>query len=318
MSEEHNLSLYGQDGLNDFPVLKAFQQYIDAEQAKARKRMVGLSVIFGCVMLLLVIVFILVLGYFNVSARELAERNQQLNDKLVEFAMQDRDRQLAAKSDSDGKDAAIKAMTESMTKLQQQLADQQSEFLKARAAAESPSVQPSAAQLEAERQLKETNEKLLKANAELQAQQQRLADEKERQRLAEIERHRRRLYPEYYARKDAEERGEVYVPPAKRRVRAQSRAVLEPVSYYDEDDDELDDDELDEIIESTKSKHQRKAEKPTAKGQATEPAADDGKESAKPAEKPLDKPIEYFTEDEFTIPVDVKDAKGTQFRIPLN
>ena len=35
------VSVYGQtDGLDDFPVLKAFQQYIDSEQAKARKRMV--------------------------------------------------------------------------------------------------------------------------------------------------------------------------------------------------------------------------------------------------------------------------------------
>ena len=30
----------------EFPVLKAFQEYIDAEQAKARKRMLGLSVFF--------------------------------------------------------------------------------------------------------------------------------------------------------------------------------------------------------------------------------------------------------------------------------
>ena len=27
------VSIYGQEGLDDFPVLKAFQQYIDAEQS---------------------------------------------------------------------------------------------------------------------------------------------------------------------------------------------------------------------------------------------------------------------------------------------
>ena len=41
------VSIFGQGGSpNDFPVLKAFQEYIDAEQAKARKRMLGLSVFF--------------------------------------------------------------------------------------------------------------------------------------------------------------------------------------------------------------------------------------------------------------------------------
>ena len=33
------VSVYSQDAMDDFPVLKAFQQYIDAEQAKARKRL---------------------------------------------------------------------------------------------------------------------------------------------------------------------------------------------------------------------------------------------------------------------------------------
>jgi hypothetical protein len=30
------VSLYNNDAMDDFPVLKAFQQYIDAEHAKAR------------------------------------------------------------------------------------------------------------------------------------------------------------------------------------------------------------------------------------------------------------------------------------------
>ena len=38
------ISIYGQEGLDDFPVLKAFQQYIDAEQSKSRKRMIMLCV----------------------------------------------------------------------------------------------------------------------------------------------------------------------------------------------------------------------------------------------------------------------------------
>ena len=41
------VSVYGQtDAMDDFPVLKAFQQYIDAEQAKAQKRMTTLCIFF--------------------------------------------------------------------------------------------------------------------------------------------------------------------------------------------------------------------------------------------------------------------------------
>ena len=48
---ENAVSLYGQtDAMDDFPVLKAFQQYIDSEQAKARKRMLMLCIFFGILM----------------------------------------------------------------------------------------------------------------------------------------------------------------------------------------------------------------------------------------------------------------------------
>ena len=43
------VSVYGQtaDAMDEFPVLKAFQQYIDAEQAKARKRLISLGIFFA-------------------------------------------------------------------------------------------------------------------------------------------------------------------------------------------------------------------------------------------------------------------------------
>ena len=76
--------LYGQDAMDDFPVLKAFQQYIDAEQAKARKRLLALGIFFGILTGAIIAVFVILL--LNVS-----QRNQELNDKLVEYAMKDRD-----------------------------------------------------------------------------------------------------------------------------------------------------------------------------------------------------------------------------------
>ena len=89
MSENNNqqnaVSIYGQEGLDDFPVLKAFQQYIDAEQAKSRKRMLELSIGFACILAVVVSIFLVVLG-------SLSTKNQNLNDKLLEYVMKDRDR----------------------------------------------------------------------------------------------------------------------------------------------------------------------------------------------------------------------------------
>ena len=82
---EHAVSVYGQsDGAyEDFPVLKAFQQYIDSEQAKARKRMLLLCAFFGGLMFVVISVFVVLL----ISA---SSRNQMLNDRLVEYAMWNR------------------------------------------------------------------------------------------------------------------------------------------------------------------------------------------------------------------------------------
>ena len=57
------VSLFGQGGgPNDFPVLKAFQEYIDAEQAKARKRMLGLCVFFILLLVVIVVTFTVVIS----------------------------------------------------------------------------------------------------------------------------------------------------------------------------------------------------------------------------------------------------------------
>ena len=47
---QNAVSVYSQDAMDDFPVLKAFQQYIDAEQAKAQKRMTTLCIFFALLM----------------------------------------------------------------------------------------------------------------------------------------------------------------------------------------------------------------------------------------------------------------------------
>ncbi|MBR3957776.1 MAG: hypothetical protein IKJ89_08005, partial [Kiritimatiellae bacterium] len=124
------ISIYGQEGLDDFPVLKAFQQYIDAEQSKSRKRMVMLCVFFGFLMTIMIVVFLFML-------RDATARNQALNDKFVNLLME-RDRQPVvvqppAPIQNAANDAAIKAMTDTMAALQKQIADQQAKMIEQQA-----------------------------------------------------------------------------------------------------------------------------------------------------------------------------------------
>ena len=78
------VSLFNQGGgVSDFPVLKAFQEYIDAEQAKARKRMFGLSIFFIVLLVVVVITFTIVIT-------SVIGRNQALSDRLLDIALRDR------------------------------------------------------------------------------------------------------------------------------------------------------------------------------------------------------------------------------------
>ena len=121
------VSIYGQEGLDDFPVLKAFQQYIDAEQSKARKRMIMLCLFFGFLMTIVIVVFMIMLREADernqLLLRDATAQNQALNDKLVEFAMKERERQPVvvqptAPVQNAANDAAIKAMTDTLAALQ--------------------------------------------------------------------------------------------------------------------------------------------------------------------------------------------------------
>ena len=75
------VSIYGQgDAMDDFPVLKAFQQYIDAEQAKAQKRMTTLCIFFA-------IILAIVIGVFVLLLLNIGQRNNSLNEQLFQYMM---------------------------------------------------------------------------------------------------------------------------------------------------------------------------------------------------------------------------------------
>lgn len=198
--EEPNISVYrdNEESIDDFPVLKAFQQYIDAEQEKARKRMTVLSIVFAATLTAVVAVFMWRLSDVGRRNQELfdrmAERNQQLNDRLVEYAMQDR--QTVAPATMLDNSAAIKSMTETITALQHQLLEQQRVTAAAMQEQAKPSAVPSD---ELMRKNRANAEKLRKAAAALKAERQRIKQEKELLKQAQIEQYRRKNYPQYFS-----------------------------------------------------------------------------------------------------------------------
>ena len=180
------VSLYGQnaDALEDFPVLRAFQQYIDAEQSKARKRMVMLCSFFGFLMVAVIIVFVIIL--FSVSSR-----NQALNDRLIEYVMRDRGASspVVVQSPADG--SAIMALSTRLEAMQKQLSTDQAKVV----------ADAQRAALESVRPKPPTDQELeiLRLKAQLAQEKEKAALKREIERQAEIEAYRRKHYPECYA-----------------------------------------------------------------------------------------------------------------------
>ena len=273
------VSVYG-DAMDDFPVLKAFQQYIDAEQAKARKRLLAMGVFFGVFMLCVIAVFVAML-------HGASQRNQMLNDRLVEYAMRDRERQSAVvvQPPAQQDNSAILALTAKIEDMQQKLTESQRraeeaerarrEAAAAKAAEEAKKPKaPSAEEVEIRRL-----RALLAAEKEkLAAEREKLAAEQERRRKEELEAYRRKQYPELYE-------------PAKPKPRQRQAAKAEP------------------IPKAAKTEPIPKA--------AEETAAEDGLDELDDSSA-----ISYFSEESaptgekaYAIPVDVRGTKS-KWRIP--
>lgn len=238
---ENAVSIYGQsDAMDDFPVLKAFQQYIDSEQAKARKRMLMLCVFFGALMVIVIAVFLVLL--MNVSTR-----NQTLNDRLVEYAMKERERMaspIVVQPQQQQDNAAILALTAKIEEMQKKLAESRAQEDEARRQAELEAAKPKGPTPE-ELEIKRLNA-LLAAEKEKQAAEKARWDaEKERQRQIELEEYRRKHYPELYeTKKDVKPQRQKAKPDrdtAHEELLKEIDEILDDgdaISYYDEDDED--------------------------------------------------------------------------------
>lgn len=228
------VSLYGQeDAMDDFPVLKAFQQYIDSEQAKARKRMVLLCAFFSVLMVIVISVFVVLL--FTISSR-----NQSLNDRLIDFAMKERNVQPSGSAvvvQPPTDNSAILQLTEKLNEMQKRLTDSQAKAAQAEAMvreANKPKV-PTAEELEIKR-----------LKALLSDEKERRALEKERLHQAEIEAYRRKHYPELYETipvrsRSLKRKRQIEIEKAEEEADAEIEAILndsDAISYFDDDEDE--------------------------------------------------------------------------------
>lgn len=304
--------LYGEDdnGMDDFPVLKAFQQYIDAEQAKARKRIVSLGIFFGILMGAVIAVFVVMLV-------GISQRNQQLNDRLIEYAMKDRDRLTQSPVvvqppvQQDG--SAILALTTKLDEMQKKLLESQESLVKAereRAAA------VTAAEAAAKPKAPSPEEQeIARLKALLQAERDKNDAEKEKKKAEELENYRRTHYPELYEKPLPRPR---VVPAAKRRS----------VKETTEDDDVLDD--LDDILndKGAISYFDDDDEPRVKKGQKKVKAAPELKspskhqqpqqEKAAPSKKPAEPATSVEKKSEpkkYQIPVEVKGSTSS-WRLP--
>lgn len=251
---DSTLSIVPSEGSNDFPVLKAFQEYIDAEQAKARKRMLGLSVFFIILLVVVVVTFVLILT-------TVVNRNQALSDRLLDYALSERHREMAVPQQTVIQPHVSTASVQDMIKpiierLEREQASMKTAYEQ----------QQKEAKAIADARDRERVAELEKARKELQKERARAKKEADAQ--AAKERHLRRLYPEYYGQRD-----EVYPSPAAQPQPSQQRQTLretqpsagvrsqasgqkpnakipdlKPVTYFNSDDD----DEVPFLLETPK------------------------------------------------------------------
>lgn len=293
------LRIYNQDDTaEDFPVLKAFQQYIDAEQAKARKRMLTMGIFFGAFTFVIIAIFVALLIHVTM-------RNQTLNDRMLDLAMRDRDNRGSAvvvQSPTPQQDnSAVLTLTAKLDEMQKQMAENQVKAERAVAEAEAKARQAALEAVKPKPPSPEETE-IARLRALLAAEKKNAEEEKERKRQAELEEYRRKHYPELY---EQQEPRLSYTPT--RRNKPQT-SVDDIIKDIDNTLDNLDDDKAisyfdeDEDNEQKQTRSRKKNAKKPVKAEA-QPESEQKPEPTKESQK------------ESSIPVDIK-GSSTTWRVP--
>ena len=315
---QNAVSVYGSDStMDEFPILKAFQEYINAEQAKARKRITALAVFFGVLLIAILAIFmtLLVKSYND---------NQHLNDRLVDFMQKERERsdkehsereraaaEAAARPSRDS--AAVIELTKKIETLQEKIYNTQRKADEAERAL----VEKEKLMAEKDKQAAETLKKAiedakpkgptpeeqeiarLKSLLAAEKRKQAAAVEKERRRQAELEEYRRKHYPQHYQRQTT--------PSRPSRTLTIGNLDTSALPRYDEDYDDLPDEDTaisyyDDEDEAPATPAKKKSVSPSK----PKPAAKAPAKTAPKAEP----------EEKFSIPVEVKKSDISVWDIP--
>lgn len=237
--EDGAVNVYQGDMADEFPVLKAFQQYIDAEQAKSRKRVLLLCLFFSIILMIVVGVFV---GLLIVSTA----RNQSLNDRLVKYAMEDRNK-ISVPQPPQQDDSLLRDLSEKFETLQKAFAEDRKR-LEEKVAEDRERIEKKIAEETAAKKKTHSAEALEieRLKALLAAEKEKTSAEREKQRQAELEAYRRKHYPEcYYSPK-------LTISPSQNAMRndqeadetADDREIdsilrdVKAVRYFDDEDDE--------------------------------------------------------------------------------
>lgn len=228
----------------DFPVLKAFQEYLEAEQAKAHKRMLALSIFFLVLLVTVVLTFtVITYTLINRGQNHDQKSEETLSTLLMELA-KGRLIQPAAQPSSatpivnvqqpqpamvpaaDGNRQILEklAAMEAEAKIRAAVADAEARATAAEARARAAEAEArssrmppvvnqrgplpdgsfmspdSRAKLDS---LEKQNEEIKKQQEAIKAQREKLKAEKEALHKEEVEKQRRKMYPEWYAKEDA-------------------------------------------------------------------------------------------------------------------
>ncbi len=311
---------------NDFPVLKAFQEYIDAEQAKARKRMLGLSIFFVVLLIVVVITFVFVLS-------AVITRNQVLSDKILDIALRERAVQQQpvvnvtpqpVTPPQQNNDMAIKPVLEKLENLASAIAKSQQPAPTVQQPAPPPAqpIQPQPAESAESLRLKE---QLRIQEAKLKEAEEKL---KEQQRQAEIEKHRRRLYPEYYAKQEAakqkaaldREAQELAKKSAAEKAKHDAKHVekavtLKPIDYFAQNDEE--DEDLQALLKrkpraksNTKKKEVKQKKQLKPKVKVSKPTKTETPKASKPVQKEAPKSKEEIRKPVKTETLKIETGEG--------
>lgn len=192
------ISVYqGGDALDNFPVLKAFQQYVDAEQAKAHKRLMSVCVFFTVLLAAVVCGFIFVIaGMERRGAGGGDATVQALTALVAKMAGAGEAKPPAAPSAQDAelekRNMLLQAKIEQM-ELEKRLRE---EFAAKLAEVTPPEPTPD------EKTLQREGRRQKALEAKLRDREAKIASDEKRLRQKEIELQRRNLYPEYYVQNE--------------------------------------------------------------------------------------------------------------------